>query len=270
MGRLTSLAVSDRGSIYLLDADNNRVIWFGRDLLPLRDYSGRGDIAATFSDPRSITVDADNNVWISDFGHRRLIRTNDRLELTGEIDCRNDTAFGGIGRPGCMAVTGFGDIWVVDVDNQRIVVLDAVGNAAQTVGDFGHPGGKLDHPSKLLCGPDDHVWVCDQGNRRVMEYDGEGGVVREIGIGILESPIAVALDSRRRVWVLESESGKIHCFDHEGRYLSTIGPVISGSDKPLLKPSDIAFMPDDRLVIIDSYGRLLVCRPSSTASVSGP
>jgi len=270
MGRPIALAVSDRGSVYLLEGANKRVIWFGRDLVPLRDFSGRGDLATSFSDPRSIAVDADRNVWISDFGHRRLLRTNDRLELTGEVDFRNDTTFGGLGRPGGVAVTGFGDIWTVDVDNQRIIVLDAVGDPSQTVGDFGHPGGKLDHPSKLLKGQDGHIWVCDRGNRRLMVYDGEGGVVREIGTGILEDPVAMALDSRHRVWVLEFESGKIHCFDREGRYLSTVGPAISGASQPLSHPTDLVFTADGQLIIADAYDRLLICRTASPTPVTGP
>ena len=270
MARLISLAVSDRGSVYIVDGANQRVICFNRDLTPLKDFTGRGDLAVAFSEPRSVTVDVDHNVWVSDFGHRRLVRANDRLDLTAEIDLRNDTALGGLGRPGGAIVTSFGDIWVLDADNQRIAVLDPVGDMSLIVGDFGYPGGKLDHPSKMVVGPDDHVWVCDSGNRRVVVYDGEGGVVAEINDPILEDPVSVVIDSQRRAWILDSETGKIHCFDRDRRYLSTVGPMISGADQPLLHPVDLAFMPDGRFVIIDGLGRLLICRPISATPGTTP
>jgi sugar lactone lactonase YvrE len=269
LNRPVSLAVSDRGAVYLLDAGNRRVVWFSRDLAPLRDFDGRGDLAARFSEPRSVAVDADHNVWVSDFGSRRLVRTSDRLDLTAEFEFRDDTVSSPLGRPGSIAVTGFGDIWVIDEDNQRIVVLNPLGELDQTVGDFGHPGGKLDYPAKILAGPDDHVWVCDRENRRIVVYDGDGGLVREITDRVIEDPLAIALDPARRVWILDGNSGRIHCFDRNGRYLSTVGPTISGSDQPLLRPTDLAFLPDGRLLIADTgHDRILVCRPIASAPAS--
>jgi sugar lactone lactonase YvrE len=257
------LTVNDHGSVYLLDASNQRVIWFNRDMVSLRDFNGRGDFATSFKDPQGLAVDADHNVWISDYGHRRLVRTSDRLELTAELEFYNDSTNVGLSRPGSMAVTNFGDLWVVDLDNERVAVLNQLGELIQTVGDFGNTGGKLEEPSKILLDSKGHIWVCDRGNDRIVVYDDDGGLVREIKDLLLDEPTALAFGPGQSIWILEERTGKIHCFGQDGSLRATVGPVVAGADQPLSNPSDLVFLPDGRMVISDTgHDRVLVCRLS--------
>ena len=77
----------------------------------------------------------------------------------------------------------------------------------------------------------------------------------------LEHPVAVAVDSHGWVWALDGNSGRLHCFDRDGQYLASLGPIVSGTDRALARPSDLAFTSDGRLVISDTGNdRLLVCQ----------
>lgn len=257
----SALAVDDRGVLYLIDAGNKRVIWFDAHLMPVRDFSGEGGTFGRLSEPTYLTVDSDGTLWISDSGHRVLVQCSDRLEYLGEIEPGDEQAPQELGRPAGVAVTGFGEIWVADADNNRIVVLNALGQVDHFVGDFGYAGGALRRPAKLLLVDQDQIYVCDTDNRRIVVYDDRGSLVSEIEHPALENPVAVAIDGHGRLWVLDQSSGKVHCFNQDGYYITTLGPLLSGTDRVLSRPSDLAFTSDGRLVISDTGNdRLLVCQ----------
>jgi len=262
-----SLAVDRRGAFYAIDAGNNRVIWFNRSLVPVRDYGGQGSAMGRFAEPRYLTVDADQNVWVSDFGRRRLVQCSEQLEFIGEIDLRDDADPLRLGRPGGVLVTGFGEIWVVDTDNDRIAVLDPLGQIDHFMGDFGYPGGPIRQATKLTSDGQDFIYVCDAGNRRIMVYDDRGGVVRKLDHPVLQSPHALAVDPFQRTWILERDSGKLHCFSREGEYLATVGPIVTGAAQPLSRPADLVFLLDGRVVVADTgHDRMLVCRLMSASN----
>ncbi|MEW5795473.1 MAG: NHL repeat-containing protein [Candidatus Zixiibacteriota bacterium] len=261
----TDLAIDNRGALYLLDSGNKRVIWFNRDLAAVRDFSGEGSSIGKLGDPRGLAVDSERRVWVTDRESRLLVQCSDQLEYTMEIPFRDEADEFVYGRPAAIAVTEFGDIWVVDPDNHRVVTLDAAGQFDMFVGDAGSPGGQLREPSALALDRHDRIYVCDRGNHRVMVYDVRGGLVQEVKYQSVNAPTAVAIDPSGRVWVLEEDSSKLHCLSNNGELLAALGPTISGADQPLLDPSDLVFLPDGRLVISDTgRSRLLVCRVTSS------
>lgn len=256
-----ALVVDRRGSVYLLDTGNKRVVWFNQELAPVRDFAGQGSETGRLSEPRGLCVDPVDNVWISDCGGKRLIQCNSQLEYAAELEFRDESDEFQLGRPGSLAVTTFGELWVADLDNHRIAVLDQVGQISQLVGDAGSPGGQMYRISKVITDSHDRIYVCDRGNQRVVVYDDRGGLVLEIKHAVLLDPVSIALDPDEHIWVLEQDSGKLHCFNKDGRYLSSMGPLVSGADQPLGRPSDLGFLPDGRLVIVDTgHDRLMVCR----------
>jgi len=257
----TALVVSDKGTVYLIDSGNRRVIWFDSHLTPVRDFYGGGGSSGRLSEPAYLTVDSDGTLWITDHGSRLLTQCSDRLEYIAEIEPEDENAPMELIHPTGIAVTGFGDIWIGDLLNSRIAVLDAAGQVAQYVGDFGYAGGALNHPGKLLIDDKGKIYVCDTDNRRIVVYDDRGSLINEIKHSALENPVAVTLDGYRRLWVLDKFSGRVHCFDRDGAYVASLGPMVSGTDQPLKHPSDLVFVPDGRLVISDTGNdRLLVCQ----------
>jgi sugar lactone lactonase YvrE len=257
----SALAVNDRGVVYLIDAGNKRVIWFDAHLTPVRDFAGEGRPLGRLSEPTYLTVDADRTLWITDSGSRVLVQCSEKLEYVGEIEPRDEETSVLMGRPGGIAVTGFGEIWVTDADNSRIAVLDVLGQVDHFVADFGYAGGALRRPAKILLGNRDQIYVCDTDNQRIVVYDDRGSLVRVIEHPALENPVGVAIDEQRRLWIIDRSSGKVHCFSQDGLYFATFGPMVPGADRALARPSDLAFTSDGRLVISDTGNdRLLICQ----------
>jgi len=247
--------------LFLVDSGSNRVIWFNADLVALRSIEGATSRRGLFDEPRSVTIDEDLNLWVADAGNRRLVQYSERMEFIDEIDLHDDNDPLRFGHPDGIAVSKFGETYVVDSDNDRIAVLNTFGEIDRFVGDFGYPGGSLDDPAGMTIDRHDHLYVCDAGNHRVMLYDDSGGIIREITHETLVEPGAVAIDRSGRVWVLDRITPLIHCFSADGELVSTVGPMISGVADALRRPSGLAFTIEGHLAISDTGNdRLLICR----------
>lgn len=267
----TGLAVDRRGTLFLVDSGSNRVVWFNADLVALRSIEGATTRGRLFDEPRSVTVDEDLNLWVADAGNRRLVQYSERLEFIDEIDLHDDNDPLSFGHPDGIAVSKFGEIYVVDSDNDRIAVLNTFGEIDRFLGDFGYPGGNLDEPAGITIDRHDHLYVCDAGNHRVMLYDDRGGIIREITHETLDEPGSVAIDRGGRLWVLDRVTSLIHCFSADGELMATIGPMISGVADALRHPSDVAFTTEGHLAISDTGNdRLLICRIMYEDAMSRP
>ena len=123
----------------------------------------------------------------------------------------------------------------------------------------------LSEPSDLFMTVDDHVYVADTGNSRIVELDGKGKFVRSIGDadgdGKLNRPQGVFVAKDGRVYVADSDNNRVALFAANGRFER----AFAKPESPLL-PKDYFFVPskivvDDRgvmyLVVKDSYQGLL-------------
>lgn len=255
------VAVDRRGTLFLVDRGNNRVIWFNTDLIPLRSIEGTTSRGGSFDQPSAVTIDEDLNVWVADAGNRRLVQYSEYMDFIDEIDLRDDENQLLFGQPGGVAVSNFGEVYVTDTDYDRIAVLNTFGVIDRFLGDFGYPGGSLSEPGAMVIDRHDHLYVCDGGNQRVMLYDDRGGVIREITHETFYEPAAVALDRTGRLWVLDRQTYQISCFSTDGKYVSTVGPTISGLTGSLGYPSGLAFTTEGYIAICDTDNdRLLICR----------
>jgi hypothetical protein len=257
----TGLASDFRGTLYVCDAGNNRIIKFTGDLAPQKDRGGYGSQPGLLNNPRFIVVDNNLNILVSEAGNQRVSRFDAELNYVDEIRFYDDQDPLKFGTPGGVALTTYGELWISDKDKNRVTVWDNVGRFDRFVGDFGYSGGELSGPEKIITYEKDTFIVCDAGNHRLMVYDSYGSYARRIEDGSFEYPIATASDAKGRLWVIDQLTGRISLYSQEGRRLFVGGPQIVGSSKPLSRPSDLIVLPGDRLLIADSgNNRLVECR----------
>jgi len=255
------LAVDRRGALYLSDAGNNRIIRFEADFASHKEIGGYGSQPGLFDQPSFLVVDNDLNLIVSDAGNRRLARYNSRLNYVDEISLTDDEDPLKYGFASGVAVNEYGEVWMCDRENNRIAVFDNVGQFSRFIGEFGYSGGQLSNPEKIVYDSDEGFLVCDAGNSRIVVYDCFGNYARQIADEAFEYPVAVALDSAHNLWVLDSSTGRVFCFSKSGEKLLETGPHLPGTDRVLASPSDIAMLPDGRLVISDAGNhRVLICR----------
>jgi len=94
-----------------------------------------------------------------------------------------------------------------------------------------------------------------------MIYDDYGNFMRRIVSDELKYPISLAVDKQQRYWVIDNLLGRLTCFSKTGELLLQPGSSLPGAGRPLKNPSDIAVLPDGRLVVADTgNNRILVLR----------
>ena len=198
MNRPEGVAVDLKGDIYISDTGNNRV----RMITPAgvmttvagtgrRGYSGDGGPAASaeLNRPAGIAVDTSGKLYISDCYNQRL-RV---VDLSGNITTVAGKGRGGysgdggpassasLNYPSGVSVNASGNIYISDWRNQRVRVVDTLGDidslagtgARGCSGDGSPSGGSvLNYPFGVAADAIGDVFIADTKNNRIRMVEG--------------------------------------------------------------------------------------------------
>ena len=92
----------------------------------------------------------------------------------GSITGEEWETFGEVSR---VAFDGQGNLYVLDRQNFRVVVVDPEGNFVREVGTEGDGPGELRFPMGLVVAPDGGIAIMDMGHQAFVVYDSDGGFV---------------------------------------------------------------------------------------------
>ena len=254
------VAVAADGTVYCVDRGNDRLIKFRPDLTAVRDAGGTGTAAGLLSRPGYVAVDNTLNVLVSDEGNQRISRFNADLLFVEAIEFYDPDSPSRFGTPSGVAVNRYGEMWVADRRENHIALYNNQGAFDRYIAGFGYQGGQVQEPEKITLDAGEQFCVADAGNNRVIIYDQYGNHAETISSSAFDHPVA-AIPLRNTTWVLDRSQGRLYYCDRQGRILFAIGPDLPGIDRALREPSDMALLPDGRLLLSDSgNNRLLVCR----------
>jgi DNA-binding beta-propeller fold protein YncE len=113
-------------------------------------------------------------------------------------------------------------------------------------------------PLGLTFDPQGNLYVSDVGGpvHRIVEFDRDGKVVREIGSpGQFSFPNGLAIDLAGNLVVADSNNGRICVLDADGRQISAIGRGMAAGELGL--PRGASVDGRDRLYVSDSTGQAL-------------
>lgn len=198
------LAFDSLGNLYVADEANHVI----RKITPagvVTTFAGSGiagfadgDAAdARFLYPTGVAVDSANNVYIADSGNHRIrkvdavtgvVSTYAGSGLSGFAD--GDFALAQFSTPIALAVGPTGNILVVDQDNLRIRLIDAVG--VSTLAGSGNAGSsdglgtaaEFDGPTGIAIDADGNAYITDTNNHRIRRVALDGLVTTVAGSGI--------------------------------------------------------------------------------------
>lgn len=125
-------------------------------------------------------------------------------------------------------------------------------------------------PYGLATDSDGALFVSDSGGGAVRVYARDGKFLRQIGRGLVERPVGIAIDRRRRlVYVVDggnrnSTRHLVEAFAPDGRHVRTFGTSGSGPAQ-FLFPTNVAVAPDGNVYVADTLNsRIQVFDPEGT------
>ena len=188
---------------------------------PTMFEGGKGRGKGQFDSPTAMAVDGNGTVFIADTGNGRI----EKFSRTGAFLSTVKIAGSDRGQssePSGIAVDHVGYIYVADVSNQCIEKLapDGAFIAEWKGADLGFYG-----PRRIAIGPDDSIYVVDQGRTRIVKFSLDSRVLsvwgsKGSGDGQFDDPTSVAVDPKtNKVYVADPRNKRIQLFDSNGNFL---------------------------------------------------
>jgi peptidylamidoglycolate lyase len=140
---------------------------------------------------------------------------------------------GEFGSPHSVTVDSQGFLWATDSANHVVYKYGADGEVLMTLGKKGVAGDNtsrdlFNQVNHVAFGPEGDIYVSDgYQNSRVVHFTKEGEFIRIIGgvkgpaPGQLQVPHGVAIDSRGRILVNDSDNQRVSVFARDGHFVET-------------------------------------------------
>jgi streptogramin lyase len=157
-----------------------------------------------------------------------------------------------------------GNVWVTDAQGkdgkgQQVFEFSSEGKILMTLGQAGVAGDgpeTFNQPSDVVVAPNGDIFVADghggNSNARIVKFSKDGKFVKEWGKkgtapGDFDTPHALAMDSKGRLFVGDRANNRIQIFDQDGKFIAEW--------KQFGRPSGIFIDKNDILYVADSESR---------------
>jgi DNA-binding beta-propeller fold protein YncE len=184
---------------------------------------GRGSGKGEFDLPTGICIDGNGNILVADTGNGRI----EKFSPTGSflsVIASKGSGHGQLGEPNGIAVDRSGNIYVAEVaSNHRVQKLAPDGTF---IAEWKGPDAGFYGPRKIAIGPDDSVYVVDQGRARIVKFGPDGQVLtvwgsKGTGDGQFDDHTSVVVDpATNKVYVADPRNKRIQVFDSNGKFLT--------------------------------------------------
>lgn len=162
--------------------------------------------------------------------------------------------------PVAMSKDSYGNIYVADTGNNRIVKLDQNGNILKKFGTLGAEHGEFDTPFGVAIDNNDNILVADTANYRIQKFDSNWNLITSwgsFGSGASQFglPREIGIDSQNRYHVCDEFHDRIQVFDEDGLFLYEYGERGTANGEFRL-PQGIAIKQDeggDKVYICDTF-----------------
>ena len=248
------VAVAGDGNVYCSDEYANKVRCYDPNaIVAFPDYDPDGESLASWGEsgseggqldgPTGIAFNKRDNLFVVDSGNDRV----QRFTKDGEHQGGWGSSGGGEGqfnRPWGIALDGDDNAYVADWGNNRVQKFSSDGTYLMTFGTDPQGGGDLDHPSDVAVDGDGDVYVTDWGNRRVQVYEPNGDPITALYGDAVEPSKAGHYVLNRNA----ETTRKTNARADDGL------PKVRRFERPVA----ITTYKEDRLIVSDSQGRLVV------------
>lgn len=191
----------------------------------LLDVGRYGDADGEFIWPAGITLDSDENIYVTDEWLNRVSVFDSEgkfLTYWGESG-RNDGQFN---HPSGIGIDTDDNIIVVDSLNHRVQKFTRDGNFLGKWGGFGEGGGKFHSPWGIGLDDQNNVYIADHKNHRAQKFSPDGEYLMAFGSegtgrGQLIRPSDVTIDPDGDVYVCDWANDRVQVYGPDGGFITT-------------------------------------------------
>jgi hypothetical protein len=184
-----SIAKDNKENIYLLDKEANEIIKFDGDLNLVKRNGRQGWNNGQFDSPTFIDASSGLDLYVCDPRNYRIQRFDLDLIFIASLRTDNKSFHESLQfkTPLSSVVINANDLYVVDGDNNRIVIFPNGAEPVSTFGDYRSGRGELIQPEKIMKDGNNYIYILDKKYRQVYRYDNLGNFVKRISIPSLET-----------------------------------------------------------------------------------
>ncbi len=288
------IAVDQRGSVYVADPGNQRVVRLWGDDTYLGELGGPADLGgAELAAAGSVAVSpVTDQTYVADTDHNRVLVYGPEGTLqarwgAGEGDGAAGSGPGAFDRPAAVAAAPSGNVYVADTANNRVVELSLSGGVIAEWGARDNASGSLRAPTGIAVDAAGRVYVADGEHDRIAVFEADGRFLARWGLrgtapGELSQPTAVAVGCDGDVYVADTNNNRVQRFalaapaaPHDGAQAG--GCVAPGAWPPPLNVAPVLHVSVPRTAGVLSRRALALqvscrrgCRILVTATLSAP
>ncbi len=279
------LALRADGSLLIVDSGNNVIRLISADGATVSTYPD-SSATSTFTQLADIAATVDGRVFVADSGARQiLVISADGSTISvyagsgiSGSDNGNSLATAQFSEPVSLAVAEDGRLFIGDVGNNQIRVINANGSAVSTYFD----GEGRFVPNDISIAADGRIFVADTDNNRIAVINAAGTAVANYAganAGYVDGAIAsaqfnqpqAAFIAGRTVFVADSNNDVVRLIDARVSTVSTL--IADTGDLVLDAPAGIVVSTDGRSVFIadqNNHRIVLVETGNSLPTINAP
>lgn len=162
--------------------------------------------ANLFVMPHSITVDKENNIWVTDVALQQVFKFTHKGKLLMKIGIAKETGNDSIhfNLPTDVAVANDGSFYVSDgYENSRIVKFNKIGKYLFEWGRKGMGAGEFNIPHSISLDSQGNVFVADRENNRIQKFDANGKFLKEWQNNEGNKLFAITVDKKGNVFAVD-------------------------------------------------------------------
>jgi peptidylamidoglycolate lyase len=221
--------------------------------------------ADTFVMPHGLTIDQDDNVWLTDVGLHQVFKfapDGRQMLVIGEARIPGDDERH-FDKPTDVAVAEDGSFFVSDgYGNARVLKFAADGTLLLTWGSPGTAPGEFDLPHGIAIDQHGRVLVADRSNARVQVFDQSGKFLDQWQGPELGRPYAAAAGQKSRVFIADGgdqpkappDRAGVAVVDADGHLITRFGRF-GNYDGQFRLAHDIAVAKDGAVYVVDARGQ---------------
>ena len=184
-----SVTSDNLGRIYVLDNKANQIVKLNENLVELKRNGKQGWAEGLFDTPTYIDASTGLDILICDPKNNRVSRFDRNLNYVSSLVTNLVTFLPQyqFRNPISSVLMNSNDLYVLDQDNNRVVIYKDGLNPINSFGEFQNSNGRIERGKKMVKDKNNFIFIHDIGQNAVLKYDNFGTFMKKITVDTIYS-----------------------------------------------------------------------------------